>query len=731
MPVSLEAFRHRVASSVKDHKLTAAEAQQLIAEGPLTAEQQQVLRDELKSEYFASDAERNQALALFRMAPDTLRSNESDGLLDKVKDKLVDLAKDQIYRSRDLSIADFKLGDHAGICVRTQVKPLRPDDPLVVDDPHRAATTQRMEAAWQKVTWATVGGGIYPRAGFTFSLPAGAARVSAGFNSKASLGYSVLAPYPLETSAAGQLAKNLSVDLPFNPENAKALAEGTEVRLVGRGTVAANAGVGVGAQLADLGNFISVGASAGVNVGVSREGSVSLTVKRLEGDKVFVSLSTLESTTGSGSVGARVGVTASLRDNLPELGGDLFEQGGESVAKKIEKQISKWTSADLSVAHSRAKSEKVVQSYTIDLSQAEGAKAYSDLLRLDTRTADTLGAQGASSGVSFARLDQVGRTSSTSANLKLGKLALLQAASSHSEAHGTLRSAQGELTFDRARLDENYSGILSNIWAGKRATSAELIQTRQPGEPVESFLHLTQTVRGDKVTSRNDVRKFIELSSFLGAESDSLQGLADNGTFLDSFGKTDRTVDFFITDEGLQALGQVSPEQVQKAFGAAYEKLDRPWDMHYLIGDNQRAWRNTPWLATDHPRHGDIMKMLRSDSISFRAQDLEGRYRFLTGRNLTQDRAAWRDSEELSSLVSRLQQAATPAARAHVFAKANASLDLQLELATLASLAGADQVLVNNVSLHDTKSNRDLTLVHEGVIQDPQAEIDRILADPR
>jgi hypothetical protein len=732
MPVSLDAVRSFVSTANQDQKVTPDEVKQLTSQGPLTAEEKKVLSDGLKSEFFASDADRAQAFAqlgLYDLAPAPVGGNS---LADKVENKLLDLAKSQVYQNRDISVADFKLGDHAGVGVKVQMQPLQNSDPLIAKDPHRAATTQRMEDAGQKVTWATVGGGVYPRAGFNFGIPiGGGASFNAGFNASGSIGYSVLAPYPTDLDGIKDLGKNLTVDLPFSSDNAQKMAEGTEVRMMGRGSVAANAGVGYGAQLVDYGNFIQVGASVSGGVGVSKEGDVTVDVKKLEGDKVFVSLSTVDTSSANVNLGAHVGVTSEVEKELPKLGGGLIDQGENALSKAVDSQVAQWASVNLSAVYSRSKTESCKQSWVIDLSKPEGQAAYNDLMHLDARKADTLGMQGPGSPVAYARLDELDQSSHAGASVNLGKINLLSAALNRTETHGTLQTAEGDVTFDRAKLDDSYSGVLSNIFAGKRAMSMEMVQTQKTGAPVESYLHLSQTVKDDKVTTKDDVRRFLALADMLGAGTDQTTKLQDNKDFLGSFGKTDRTIDFFVTDQGLQTLSQASPQQVQQAFAGAYEKLDRPWDMNYLIGGNKGVWTKTPWLATDDKNYGTIMSCLQNYNMADKgSQQLDSQYRYITGRSLNEDAWAYRESQTFQKLVTDLQQAKTPADRAHVFAKANINLDMARQLGALATIAGKDQVLVNNLGLHDSDKGRDISFVHQGAITDPQAEIDRILANP-
>lgn len=118
------------------------------------------------------------------------------------------------------------------------------------------------------------------------------------------------------------------MDLPFDAARAKALEEGTEITLRGSGTVAANASIGLGYTLAQLGDLISVGATFGSSIGASKSLDLALRLKRLDGNKIFVSVNKVDTTAGSISLGAHAGVDLTLAKHLPDLGGGLLEKEG-------------------------------------------------------------------------------------------------------------------------------------------------------------------------------------------------------------------------------------------------------------------------------------------------------------------------------------------------------------------------------------------------------------------
>ena len=458
MPVNLtpKALVQTLDALLADGNLSPADAQSLTGGQALSAEQKALVAGRLSESHFTSGAERDQVLgALGMSAADLASSGSSPALLDKVKTKLVELAKSELYKPYDFKVGSFELGEHLGLDLRIKAQLIDGSDPLIAEDKHRAATTQKHQDQGEAITWAIAGGGIYPHAGFSASIPVGPASVSIGFSANAAIGYSVLAPYAHEAQAALDLAKNLSVDLPFSAEKATALEAGTEITLRGTGRVAASSSIGIGYELAKVGDLVSVGASFGSSAGASKELELSLRLKRLDGNKMFVSVSKVDTSAASASIGAHVGVDLNAKSALPDLGGGILAKAGDVAADQIDKQVERWANIDFRATHSTSKSEKEVSSYVIDLSTEAGKSAYEDLLRLDFRKVDQLFADGDLS-VSGAKLSDRVRTSGNELKLSFGPITLLRAVSSATKDHVELKAGpKGEETIrvEWERLD--------------------------------------------------------------------------------------------------------------------------------------------------------------------------------------------------------------------------------------------------------------------------------------
>ena len=108
-------------------------------------------------------------------------------------------------------------------------------------------------------------------------------------------------------------------------------------------------------------------------------------------------------------------------------------------------------------------------------------------------------------------------------------------------------------------------------------------------------------------------------------------------------------------------------DTLMRAYAAAYERLDRPWDTNYLFG-NDKTWKTTPWLATDHPKHAKLMSLLEAGpqpANSARGgapnDPNDAAYRSITGRALRPDSSAYKASKALVKLVQETGGAAEAA----------------------------------------------------------------------
>lgn len=549
------------------------------------------------------------------------------------------------------------------------------------------------------------------RTGFSAPIRVGPGQVNVGYSAEGSLTFSVLAP------AAASTGPRITASQPLTAAVARALVPGTELRLEGRGQVAFRGDSSPRQQLSVLHDVVKVNASADASAGLSTDSKLSVLVKRLDGDKVLVSLAKTDSGQAAAALDAhldaKVPVAEVARGKLGPISPEVTER-----AQRLVDGVTGWTQADLAGRFERTRGARELKRWVLDLSRPEGAKAFDDLLRLDPRRADALGGEGASSGVGFTRLSQRSSARNLSVKAEVGKqISLLNWARSSSESSLVLRSSEGEIAFHRVRIGESYSDLVSDLFSGKRAQATQLVQMQRAGRPAEGYLHVTQTVKGDRITTEADLHRFLAFAELIGAGSEKTAELRRNAAayrehFDNNFGRSSRTIDLYVTDAGLAKLAVTSPEKIRSAFGQAYETLDLPTQTNIHFADRDDVWRRTPWLVTEDPSHATLMKLLETPSSSSQWQHADTQYRRITGRSLGLDSAAWQKSERIVAFAARLREARTPAERAREFAKLSGSLDLGKTLATIGMVAGKENLLLNELSLRGEKGF-DLTVASE------------------
>jgi hypothetical protein len=484
--------------------------------------------------------------------------------------------------------------------------------------------------------------------------------------------------------------------MPFSAAVARSLLPGSEVRLEGQGQLALQAGGSprrAQPVLAGVGTASAAGSASGA---LTRECKVSLVVKRLDGDRVQVALSRTDSGQAAASLSGHADLTLSASALASAKVGPVAP---EAVAKAQEllDGVTRWTQADVAGKLSRARSGLELKSWTLDLSQREGAKAFDELLRLDPRRAERAG--------STARLSASNQERSFAVQAELGKqLSLLNWARQRSESNLVLRSSDGDLALSRVSVGETYSDLVSDLFSGRRAQSTQLLLLQRPGKPLEGFLHVRQTIQGDKLTTEADLHRFLAFAELIGAGSSRTAELRRNATswrarYDDNFGRSSRTVDLYVTDAGLSKLAQASPERIRAAFAEAYELLDRPTQVDIRLGDLDDVWSRTPWLVREDANHGTILKLLETEKGSAGWSQADRQYRRITGRSLGVDGAAWQKSQQIVAFAGKLRAARSPAERAQEFSKLGGSLDLGKTLATIGMIAGKENLLLNELAL--------------------------------
>ncbi|MCA9672066.1 MAG: hypothetical protein KC503_41010 [Myxococcales bacterium] len=618
---------------------------------------------------------------------------EPGGQGSLVRSALGQLAQQDSFKRLDLRLLDFTLQHNQtqnrfGVGFPLKHERYNDSNAIVAGDSNRSAYSARQRAAGKPVTWALIGNGIVPKASFSFDIgEAGSIRFSGG----RLVSYTVLAPYENGTNQLEQATRNASLDMPLTDARLRALPEGTEITLVGRTTHGTRIRIGQGVGVTELTTGASVGGSFGTVRRIENTDLVSVRIKRLDGNKINVQVNRLDARQAEHYFGAHVGLDADLASALTDAGG-LTERAINLVTRKIDKKLEHYLQAGARFGTTSLDQTTRLASQTIDL--------------------------GTGSSQRVGLHEHVTQNTSGS-HVNVGPWDLFRYLSSTTIRNGTLQTTGGNIVYARAELRDTSKPIWPiRRWTGKTTTDRELVSVTYPNGTATDYLHLRHVIASDHHTSADDVRRVITLARLFG-------GQATSTVTAQAMGKTNTVVDVYISDAGLRAFANATPERVTEAFTAAYNSLDQP-------GGSRWAWKTAPWANTTHAKYNEVMAKLRAGTAAGpigerRAQS----YRSITGRSFSKDANAYSELQQLLALQAVLKTETTPLGRARAYATTQESLGAQLgrSAATVATVAGSANVLVNEISITPERGNK-VTYLHEGTLADPQRQIDRIVADP-
>ncbi|MBX7116936.1 MAG: hypothetical protein K1X64_21605 [Myxococcaceae bacterium] len=664
----------------------------------------------------------------------------------KIKGEVEKLLASEAFKARDITLADMKVGEFSGVTVKSQFQVLSDSDPLIANDAVRSASVAAAKAAKRPETWALTGGGLFPSVEVGATIPTGQGPdITLGFSAGVGIGFSVLAPYPHDASLTLDVVKNNSIAMPFSADAATALKAGTEFNFTGTGNAAANVNTSIGKKLSSAygGIKVTAGVWADVGVSVATNAELNFRVKRLDGSKVFVAVSQGYDVNGAVTAGISGGVDVTLPQKFPTnpLPGGVF---GPMVTKalgvsaitpqKLAGEINKVLKFDVRAEAAQQKSSREIQSYVFDLSKPEARAAYEKMMHLDFREADKqveAARAGADTGVKAAHYVEQFNANSETLKANLFTLKALNAVSKRSTLHGKLDTAQGSFEYDRADLERSYSGLITNYFRGSREVKRELVMLKRPSGVVDNYFHVRSEVDSDYVTSKSDLRQFLALSELSSGANEATTKLRNDEKMLGNFGTTNRVVDLYVTDAGIERLAKMSEVELEDAY-ALYlrtktDETPPSQPKPYWTGPG-------PWADRGHPRHGLIMNVLNStDGGTQDGFNLDSEYREATGgRSLNSDSNDWQDCRDFVKLVRKLQTANSPQQRAQMLVNAHKQLGFGLDmLGALTASVGPENVLVNEMSIHDKSREMPLVIHREGEVQDPRALINTLINAPQ
>ncbi|HVE83490.1 MAG TPA: hypothetical protein VND93_11605, partial [Myxococcales bacterium] len=517
----------------------------------------------LKSDAF--DAQAPQAAA------PTAPQSTARSLTSQVKDKLVSFLWDELGKEHSVELAKLNLGPNGALGIRASEKILKPGDDAVAKDPQRSAYEQSPEASSPHV-WLQTGGVIDANLGLSVPVNAGGATGSIGFNAGSSLQFSLMSPYGASADGAVDLAARHTIDLPVTAQNARALPRGSEMMLKGQGQVGASGSIGAGTSWTE--GPVTVGVSGRVNGSVSASGEITVNVKKLDGDRVYVRLGEAGATRESAgaSVDAGVSVDHQQLDDLVNGGLDTILSGevrdfvektaDKQIDSQVDKLLRKYASAGAQVLKAASQQSAQLDAYVVDLSTPEGRAAYDGLMKLDRGPAERLVAAGDGS---VAHYQEHKTTDSFNASAHVGPATLFDFSSSRTDRDGKLHSSGGDATVQQSTYDRSFEWL----FAGKKHVTWEGVRSEVDGAP-KTYLHVAYD-RRIKSTDQGDLAKVDRAMKALGVPAARLDAHPDKDG---DVGDTKTTLDAYVAPSAVAALARVPRSEVEAAYARAVQKVD-------------------------------------------------------------------------------------------------------------------------------------------------------------
>lgn len=698
----------------------------------------------------------NAATGITGVASDSVSSSggtSSGGLIGRAKTKLVEKTWDELTKRHSIGV-DLDLGGGT-LGVKLSERVFLGDSEFVTADPTRAATTARLEQeTGENVFWLETGGLMDANIGLSKSIPlSGVINVHGGFNTKAALEYRSLHPHTADVSdVASDLVKNHSVRLPTDAETALGLEPGTQVEVIGRGTATLSAGISAGATT-------SVGsASGGVGLSIggstARSGTWSVGVTRLDGDKVRVLLSEVQSRTRAANLSLNAGLALDGDEVMDHTLGGTIDSSVEDVgldslddmpgidddgiaglvkkqgAKVLEKAVRKYTAFHASKGRSANETRKDVTSYVLDLSSPAGRKAYDELLRLDEGSAKSL-AERSPDAISRHVYAEVATSTGSDAAVTFAGAKLLLFNALRKETEGTLTTGSGTELIRTSRYNRRYNGIIT----GERNIKWEGVSVRDAASGLsENFFHMRFS-KDDKVTHNSEVREFVRFADHLGAkDADDRDVTPVDSNFLTRlFGSNDNsrvTADIYFSDAGVRRIADSSKAEVVGSFVDAATALN-PDLGEIPLGDPTAVNIMQEYSALEAElrtarRHGGGGRGGGSDEQQIRSAQWRVKKKYKAAgydKDLLKDHASVHDAG--GKLASRITEMGADQDNAWTgfFADLGqaSKFDYMGSIGALAKLAGADETLLHEVSFEGAGVH--LSSVDEGSLADPSVAV--------
>ncbi len=583
---------------------------------------------------------------------------------------------------------EAEVSEWLGVSGSVERTSMSPSDWKVRRDSERRAFSEAQEKEGKEVRWLQVESEVNPKFGRTFTDPVTVgvsprARVETG----ARVRYQAMVP-----SVDGEGA---DVSPPLKADDAQALARGSEFLFEREGQLETSFGAKVGYEMEESGT--KVGASLETSGNSEGRSEVGVRVRRLEGEKVEVTLEDTSRSTQGSLLRARVGVEV---DTETLSGADSIG----IVTDTLDRKLNKWLRVEGKIEDSTSSTDREDVRFELDLSKPEARSAYEQLLAFDGDRAIALAAKtraGEDTGVTITsgtteRVDQ----RSEERSLEVGPDTLYLSKALRSDRTRIDQWSERMRRTDTSEFEGKYKGLLGR----KQEVDWEAVWVRSHDDPKGRGFYRLQYKDEDPISSKKQVRRAIRLADELEteparpikAEKSSDRGLSRILGDLSYHGETETNMDVFFTQSGIESLAKYSEEEAYEAY--AKTLIDR--------GEIDEA---PGWVTGGAKARKPLVELERLDAdigldqreYQNKTRELEIEYYRATKREAWQDEEHFSAAHAFASMVGSIREGEDPARWGKAFADLGdrARFEFYDALSTMNRLAGSDEVLVNRFQI--------------------------------
>lgn len=595
------------------------------------------------------------------------------------------------------------------------------DSRIQLDDDRRAAT-QALEQSGRKVEWQERRARGALGADVTRDLPldvGGSASGTLGLGFSAGKSGSIRMLAPVVDGAAPR------AELPTRAEDALALPRGTEVEVVGEGTLGARVKAAIGGPLAAAPGVVLAG-SVSVSTSRTETDRFAVTVKRGEGNGASVSITEAQTKQRDSEVGVKVGLTvdptavvgSSVVSALPALAQHPIEG---ALGKVVEGLNDK---ANIALTHGtsrRTSEERGLELRFEDLTRPEAAQAYAEAVRGRPEAALDLAARargGEDTGVRMVRgHEEVLTARETHTRLAVGGNVVFLREALRQDRTQVLRTDDGTTTTQAS----TYQQKSRNILGGRKEMTWEAVSVRTPDDPTGQRFYRMTFDQKDPMTSRGDVARVQRLAEEVGAAPARKMKAEARGGVASlvgaAMGKTRTEMEVFVTPAGMDKVRAASTEEALTAYGRATAAADGEKGL-------------PPWARPeDAAKARAILEQYQSDSPGQRRGDADDpgekarlEYWHTYKRNIWDDADNYKRARGFASSVDRMRGSDDPGEWSKAFADMGQQTGFHVAgaVGAMNALAGTDEVLVHRLKMSGRRV--DIEMKDEGLLEYPQAQ---------